>query len=207
MAAEFRIISEGVPWDLGGLTAPSSTPPGVVLCKAGGRREIWIERRKWPQTSHYGHAGWILGEDEHGLWLELRVGSPVYRDEEVLFHGTSGGLMLVPPEDGWLAWFPEFGDFELYVDIASGTTRTQSSVTMVDLDLDVIRRRDGSVELLDEDEFALHQVELAYPVQLVQHAERMADHVLRAVRSKVEPFDGVAAREWMTQRTDSPTAG
>jgi hypothetical protein len=167
-------------------------------------REIWVERRKWPQAPHYGHAGWILGEDEHGLWLELRVGSPVYRGEEVLFHGTSGGLMLVPREDGWLAWFPEFGDFELYVDIVAGTTRTETSVTMVDLDLDVIRRRDYSVELLDEEEFGLHQVELGYPTQLIEHAERMADLVLSAVRSNLAPFDGVAARKWMTQRTDPP---
>jgi hypothetical protein len=56
-----------------------------------------------------------------GLWLELRVGTPVYRGEELLFHGTGGGWMLVPPTDGWLARFPEFGDFERYVDVVSGT--------------------------------------------------------------------------------------
>ena len=163
-------------------------------------REIWVERRKWPAAPHYGHAGWVLGEDVHGLWLELRVGSPVYRGDVVLFYGSGGGLMLVPPDDGWLAWFPEFGDFELYVDIVSGTTRSESSVTMVDLDLDVIRRRDGSVELLDEDEFRLHQVELEYPAQLIAHAERTAEHVLDAVRANIEPFAGRAALEWMTRR-------
>lgn len=114
--------------------------------------------------------------------------------------------MLVPPDDGWLAWFPEHGDFELYVDIVSGTTRTETSVTMVDLDLDVIRRRDGSVELLDEDEFALHQVQLGYPAHLIHHAEQMADHVLSAVRTNIEPFAGHAALQWMARRTDSPTA-
>ena len=93
-----------------------------------------------------------------------------------------------------------------YVDIVSGMARTQALVTMVDLDLDVIRRRDGSIELLGEDEFALHQVELGYPTQLIEHAERMADHVLSAVRSNVAPFDGVAASEWMNQRTDPPDA-
>lgn len=163
-------------------------------------REIWVERRKWPKAPHYGHAGWVLGEDHHGLWLELRVGSPVYRGEELLFHGTGGGLMLVPPVDGWLAWFPEFGDFDLYVDIVSGTTRTESSVTMVDLDLDVIRRRDGSVELLDVDEFEAHQFALAYPGDLIEHAERTAEHVLAAVRADAEPFAGSAAAEWMTRR-------
>lgn len=144
-------------------------------------REIWIERRKWPASPHYGHAGWVLGEDRYGLWLELRVGSPVYRGEELLFHGTTGGLMLVPPSDDWLAWFPEFGDFELYVDIVSDTTRSEASVTTVDLDLDVIRRRDGSIELLDVDEFEAHQVELSYSTELIRHAERSAQRVLAAV--------------------------
>lgn len=164
-------------------------------------REIWVERRKWPAVPHYAHEGWVLGEDDYGLWLELRVGSPVYRGEEVLFYGTGGGLMLVPPIDGWLAWFPEFGDFDLYVDIVSGTTRTESAVTMVDLDLDVIRRRDGSIELLDVDEFELHQVELAYPERLIKHAELVAERVLEAVNAGAEPFGGSAAREWMTRRT------
>ncbi len=162
-------------------------------------REVWIERRKWPDAPHYGHAGQILGEDDHGLWLELRVGSPVYRGEELLFHGTTGGLMLVPPTDGWLAWFPEFGDFELYVDVVSGTTRTESTVTTVDLDLDVIRRRDGTVELLDIDEFEAHQIELSYPDHLIAHAERVASEVLAAVRTSAEPFGGAAAQEWMTR--------
>ncbi len=162
-------------------------------------REIWIERRKWPASPHYGHAGWVLGEDRHGLWLELRVGSPVYRGDELLFHGTTGGLMLVPPSDDWLAWFPEFGDFELYVDIVSDTTRSEASVTTVDLDLDVIRRRDGGIELLDVDEFEAHQVELAYPTELIDHAERTAQHVLAAVRGGVEPFAGSAAKAWMSK--------
>ncbi len=165
-------------------------------------REVWVERRKWPAASHYGHAGWVLGEDHHGLWLGLGVGSPVYRGEELLFHGTSGGLMLVPPTDGWLAWFPEFGEFELYVDIVSGTTRTETSVTMVDLDLDVIRRRDGSVELLDVDEFEANRIELGYPDHLVEHAGRVAAQVLTAVHAGEEPFAGAAAREWMTRLND-----
>lgn len=163
-------------------------------------QEIWIERRKWPNSPHYGHRGWVLGEDHHGLWLELRVGSPVYRGEELLFHGTTGGLMLVPPSDGWLAWFPEFGDFELYVDIVFGTARSETSVTTVDLDLDVIRRRDGMVELIDVDEFAAHQVELGYPTELIDHAERLATTVLSAVNADEEPFSGVTAQTWMNQR-------
>lgn len=108
--------------------------------------------------------------------------------------------MLVPPSDGWLAWFPEFGDLELCIDIVFGTTRSDTSVTTVDLDLDVIRRRDGTVELIDVDEFAAHQIELDYPAELVDHAERLATTVLSAVNADEEPFSGVTAQTWMNQR-------
>lgn len=124
----------------------------------------------------------------------------MYGGEELLFYGTRGGLMLVPPSDSWLAWFPEFGDLELYIDIVFGTTRSDTSVTTVDLDLDVIRRRDGTVELIDVDEFAAHQIELDYPAELVDHAERLATTVLSAVNADEEPFSGVTAQTWMNQR-------
>ena len=163
-------------------------------------QQIWIERRKWPDTPHYGHAGWVLGEDDHGLWLELRVGTPVYRGEDVAFHLTSGGLMLVPQTDDYLAWFLEYGELELYVDVVSGTVRTATSVITVDLDLDVIRRRDGTVDLLDVDEFEAHQVELDYPDDLVDHAEGASQQILAAVSDDREPFSGAAARLWMTRR-------
>ena len=100
---------------------------------------MWVERLKWPDVPHYRHLGWVLGDDEYGLWIELRVGTPVYRRDEILFHGANGGLMLAPKDQGWLAWFPEFGEFDLYVDIVTGLIRTDEGVTMVDLDLDVIR--------------------------------------------------------------------
>ena len=157
---------------------------------------MWVERLKWPDVPHYRHLGWVLGDDEYGLWIELRVGTPVYRRDEILFHGANGGLMLAPKDQGWLAWFPEFGEFDLYVDIVTGLIRTDEGVTMVDLDLDVIRYRGGEVQLLDEDEFALHQVKFSYPPEIVEGARRQAEFVLNAVRVGAEPFGGQRAAEW-----------
>jgi hypothetical protein len=158
--------------------------------------EIWLERRKWPDRPHYGHAGWIIGEDENGVWIELRIGSPVYRGPELLFHGAAGGLMCAPRAGGWLAWFPEVADFELYVDIVTGITHAPGSITMVDLDFDVIRYRTGEVRLLDEDEFEQHRVELSYPQPVVDAARADAALVLEAVRKGDEPFAGGTAARW-----------
>src|SRR5687767_4544911 len=112
-------------------------------------RELWIERRKWPDLPHYGHAAWELGEDEHGLWVELRKGSPVHRGDELLFAGKHDGVTCVSRGEGWLAWYVWTSDFALYIVIASPPVRVGDEITMVDLDLDVIRWRDGRVELVD----------------------------------------------------------
>ncbi len=47
-------------------------------------------------------------------------------------------------------------------------------MTAVDLDLDVIRRWDGTIALLDEDEFAEHLLALRYPPEVVAAAEQSA---------------------------------
>lgn len=158
--------------------------------------ELWIERRKWPDVPHYRHAGWELGEDEHGLWIELRVGVPVYRGDELLFHGTGGGLMLAPPHGRWLVWFPEFGPYELYIDVVTAMVRTDSALTMVDLDLDVVRTREGEVLLLDEDEFETHRTKYGYSAEMIEEATSSAATILEVVRASSEPFDGSAAARW-----------
>jgi hypothetical protein len=163
-------------------------------------QEIWIERRKWPDHPHYGHAGWILGEDDHGLWMELRTGQPIYRGAELLFHGSTDGMMLSPPHGRTLIWFPVGGPLDLYIDIGCDTVRTDTSVVMIDLDLDVIRHRDtGVAELVDEDEFAEHQVSFGYSAAMVEQAVADGAEVLRAVLANEPPYDGAAAARWLAR--------
>lgn len=159
--------------------------------------QVWIERRKWPDRPHYGHAGWLLGRDESGWWIDLPEGTPVFRGEELRFHLATDGVMLVPDGQGWLAWFLSSGPNELYVDIVTPPVWSGAAVTMVDLDLDVVRKRDGGgVELLDEDEFEEHQRTLGYPDDLVRSAAAVASAVLDAIARGEEPFAGVAAAAW-----------
>jgi hypothetical protein len=166
----------------------------------GGDGEVWFERRKWPDSPHYGHPAWLLGEDEFGVWYEVRAGLPWCRGSTVLFDGPFDAIVCVSDRGGYIAWFwtdIEHGELDLYVDVVTDVQRSHSSMTAIDLDLDVIRRRDdGAVELLDEDEFAEHQVELLYPASAIEHAETVARTVLDAVRRGAAPFDGTAAARW-----------
>lgn len=64
---------------------------------------------------------------------------------------------------------------------------------MVDLDLDVARLRSGAVRVLDEDEFAEHQVALGYPPELIEGALAACERVRRMIERNEEPFATVAA--------------
>ena len=77
---------------------------------------------------------------------------------------------------------------------------------MVDLDLDVVLTREGHLFVDDEDEFAVHQVELGYPPEVVALAERWRDRIFAAVASGHEPFATVG-HEWLRRAGTGEHAG
>ena len=108
---------------------------------------------------------------------------------------------LFPHGSWWTAWFnAEPGRVEIYCDI---TTPPQwisdDEVTMIDLDLDVARNRgDGSVHLLDEDEFAEHQQLYGYPGDVIEKAIVAAQWLQDAITAGAEPFATVY-QGWLVQ--------
>jgi uncharacterized protein len=130
-----------------------------------------------------------------------RGGVPVFRSEQDL-------IALVPADSWWTAtWWLGHPLVDLYVNINTPATRDGDCIRYVDLDLDVLRFTDGRCEIVDQDEFALHQVQLGYPSDVIAATEQAADDVLRAVRDGGAPLDGVAARMWAeTARSAGLTA-
>ena len=84
------------------------------------------------------------------------------------------------------------------MDVTTRPVLDGDTVTAVDLDLDVVRWADGRVEVLDEDEFAEHQVQLAYPAELISQARATCDWLVEAVSSRAEPF-GQAGTAWLAR--------
>ena len=78
--------------------------------------------------------------------------------------------------------------------------RVADLVHAIDLDLDVIRRWDGQVELLDEDEFETHQRLYQYPAEVITEARTTAATLLAMVANRDEPFDTVG-EAWLTRLT------
>ena len=161
-------------------------------------------RRTTPTHVHYfkfdGSEHWrieadLVDEDEHGWWLRGYPGTRTWRGTELSSVERVGFLFLVP-RDAWWAGFWNFdhdGPYELYIDIATPARWQDGELQLVDLDLDVVRGWDGSIQLLDEDEFEEHAVKYAYPDDVRAAARQSAASLLDRVARRVPPFDLVDA--------------
>jgi protein associated with RNAse G/E len=169
---------------------------------------VRLERHKYPDIAHYEYDATHLGDDEHGSWFWAPSDNVVRRGGEELFRTRSPSLYLVPVDKPWMVWFapqsPQF-DFNVYVDVGTAPVRERGRITMIDLDLDVVRDDDGVVRVLDEDELELHRVQYGYPPELVDHARAVTSEVVALLERNEEPFATVW-RRWSDTGAATPTS-
>jgi protein associated with RNAse G/E len=153
--------------------------------------EVDVVFRKFDGRLHRRAVELYLGEDEWGTWLGVPVGTEVhYAAAGFTRVDEHRGVRLIP-HDGWYTplFFAPTRKLEMYCDItAPAVWSGREQVTIVDLDLDVTRTHRGRVTLLDEDEFAVHQVSYGYPAEMVTRAAEAAQQILAACRDRAEPF-------------------
>jgi len=162
-------------------------------------RDVRVVYTKYDGSLHWHQTMQYLGEDEHGIWLGGPAGSTTQRGDEPPIVLAEAFVELIPEGQWWTATFN--GDparTEIYCDIGTPPRwPSPAEVTMVDLDLDVLRlRADQHVIVVDEDEFAEHQVRYGYPDDVISEAERATAWLLDAISAKAEPF-GAVFRGWL----------
>lgn len=165
-------------------------------------RTVRVLTRKWPDLPHWEFDAVRLGADALGHWVGVPSGTWLAKPGAG-FHAWCDHVVLLPHDAWWVATI--YGDdpdrpVDVYVDITTPCTWSDdgSTVSAVDLDLDVIKGPTGRVWVDDEDEFAEHQVSLGYPPEVVDRAVRSCEEVLAAVTRGTAPFDG-SARPWLTK--------
>jgi protein associated with RNAse G/E len=161
---------------------------------------VQVDYLKYDGSLHWNLRMRRLGEDEHGVWLGLPADSMMFKGLYAAHPVPDAHVVLFPRGDTW--WTATFNApprrTEIYCDITTPPRwPTADTVTMVDLDLDVLRRRGtGHTVLVDEDEFAEHQVRYGYPPEVIASAEQSARGLLEAVAAGSGPFGG-AHRKWL----------
>ncbi|MFB9307700.1 hypothetical protein BJY17_002829 [Agromyces hippuratus] len=174
--------------------APISRVPGDL---------VRVRAMKWPEQPHWEFDGRWLGSDEHGDWVGFPAGTRFERPGHG-FTATWDSVTLFP-RAGWAAAFNTGHPrgLGIYVDIATvpvwRADASGSTLSYVDLDLDVVERAGAPAFIEDEDEFAEHAVEFGYPPEVVARARADADAVLAAVQRREAPFDGATAAGWLAQ--------
>ena len=152
---------------------------------------VEIEYTKWPHRKHYSYGMRTLGEDSHGVWGCCEIGDQVQKAGAPSFVRSTPLLFLIPRTGCWSAtWYPPSEEqLEVYIDINTEPTWTGNTVSMTDLDFDVLRHRNGAVELLEASEFDDHRLAYDYPPHLVAFARRAAASTLALAQVPAEPFD------------------
>jgi uncharacterized protein len=152
--------------------------------------DVRIVYRKYDGSLHWNMTMRWLGEDEHGIWTGGGAQSSWRKGEGPPVIVGHKHVLLFPRGTWWTASFnAEPARTEVYCDISTPVRwPSPREVTMVDLDLDVVRRRDGHVELVDEDEFAEHQVKYGYPRDVIEASTAAAVWLQGALADGTEPF-------------------
>ncbi|MFI5932581.1 DUF402 domain-containing protein [Actinoplanes sp. NPDC051494] len=152
---------------------------------------------KYDGSAHRDYLARRLSEDDLGVWVGVTRGTPS------VYHGRPSVeripfVLLIPHHAWWTGMFnPQPRTSEVYCDITTPARWEGDTVRLVDLDLDVSRRRDsGLIELRDEDEFEEHRVGFGYPDEVVTEARAAATMLFTALGDGTEPF-ATAYRKWL----------
>ena len=154
---------------------------------------------KYDGSAHRDYPARRLTEDDLGIWVG------VVRGTVSVYHGRPSVeqipfVLLIPHSAWWTGMFnPPPRTSEVYCDITTPARWEGDTVHIIDLDLDVVRRREtGLVELRDEDEFAVHRERFGYPAYVVEEAHTAARKLLVELGDGTEPF-ATHYRKWLSE--------
>jgi hypothetical protein len=157
-------------------------------------RPIWqIAAQKYNQNPHYTMPVQLVEDDGERLWFHAPPGS-------VLAHHTRGQTFTFARQSDMYFWRgrwynvyvnrdPDGTLQHFYCNVGLPPVITDSTLTFVDLDLDVQISPGGACQILDADEFRAHSVAYAYPPDVRRAAWQAILDIIALWRARKPPFD------------------
>lgn len=165
-------------------------------------RPITVQFLKNPDIRHWGFEAWWIGEDEWGDWIAVPTGTVRWKGDRAVRPTRVPAVFCAPRDQWWHLHYHghnEYSEFSHFIDIATPPAWVSDSrYEMIDLDLDVAMRLDGSVEVQDEDEFDEHQVLYGYSEEMIRSAEAETVRIVAELERRREPFFEVASA-WLAK--------
>lgn len=149
---------------------------------------IEVRGFKWPHRPTSIASASFLGEDQFGHWLGVTKGDPWWAAD----HSSSGTFLhsfvkLVPRNTFWSVCFHP-GDLVVDVDIILPVNWIGNILEEVDLELDVLRSRNGKVWIRDQNKFEQLQTHWGIPLEIATQATETCNYIRSLVEQSSEPF-------------------
>lgn len=164
---------------------PAATPGARILLRA----------TKFDGAAHWIQPFTVISDDGNLIVAGYRARTPIF---------TSRGEFRSPYDsrvyfwrDRWFNVFqlsrPQCGPALWYCNVTTPPVLEGGQIRYIDLDLDIAVRPDGCIELLDSDEFEVHQRKYGYPAEVIRQAKLAAQSVAGLAQRKEFPFQSLRA--------------
>lgn len=165
---------------------------------APGRR-LDFRWRKWDGSPHWVHDCVYLGSDEWGDWLGQREGWRSARPGREFLAETDSVTLMAPSGEFAATINDSHPRVRVYIDVAWGVGWDDDGTPVgIDMDLDVVKALDGrGIWIDDRDEWDDHRVALAYPAEMVERLDGVAEDLRRRVVDGAPPYDDATAARWL----------
>lgn len=154
---------------------------------------VWqILSQKYDLRAHYTWPAELLYDDGQELRLSSVIGGMLIHYTRGFQEPTRRRSELTFWRDRWYNVFTNYHEDgslrNFYCNVAMPLTINGTTLSFVDLDLDVQIWPDGTYRILDKDEFEAHRITFGYPDWVQQRALSGVNEILALLGSYAGPF-------------------
>ncbi len=156
-------------------------------------RKVQVIKKQYDGSLCDEHETFLYEETDELITLFSLPGIYYWHYRNATWLQTPDGLLEIYPLRKWYnVWHIAVQNTYtnlMYVNVAMPAVLQGDTLEWVDLDLDYRMYLDGSVELIDEDEFQLNRQRFKYPPELIKQVQAACREVEDGLKQRTSPFD------------------
>lgn len=153
---------------------------------------IKIQALKYPDIPHYEWEGQLLKQTSEYIIVLCKRGRKLkHYTKNQTFTIDNTSLEFFSLKEGFTAAMEIEGEqiTSYYCNVALPSEFENNQICFIDLDLDLIKKRQGDWQVVDEDEFEENSVKYQYPAELKERARFELEELKRKALEKEFPFN------------------